>query len=80
MRKRIALSQQLLLLFLQKPNAGKPVLNFPEAAKRRILVCVGGLVASRGRGFLLGLKATAIEYGRGNGCRKRPNPDRTRCK
>ena len=77
MREHVALFQQLLLLFLQKPNAGKPVLNFPEAAKRRILVCVGGLVAPRGRRFLLRLKPTAIEYRRGDGCPKRPNLDRT---
>src|SRR5215471_14364310 len=76
MRERVALSEQLLLLFLQKPNAGKPILNFAECGQRRILVCVGGLVAPRGRSFLLRVKPTAIEYRRREGCPKCPNPDR----
>src|SRR5215472_4904509 len=80
MRKRVALSQQLLLLFLQKANAGKPILNFAECRQGRILVCVGGLVAPRRRSFLVRLKPTAIEYRRGDGCPKRPNQDRTRLK
>src|SRR5215470_1809817 len=77
MRKRVALSKQRLLLFVQKPNAGQLVLNFAECGQRRILVCVGGLVAPRGRRFLLRLKPTAIEDRRGECCAKRPNPDRT---
>src|SRR5499433_221223 len=80
MRKRVALSQQLCLLFLQKANAGKPILNFAECGQGRILVGVRGLVAPRGRSFLLRLKPTAIEYRRREGCTKRPNPDRTRLK
>src|SRR5215510_1594352 len=77
MRECVALSQQLLLLVVQKANASKPILDFAERGQRRILVCVGRLVAPRGRSFLLRLKPAAIKYRCGEGCTKRPNPDRT---
>src|SRR5262249_47245500 len=77
MRKRVALSQQLCLLFLQKTNAGKLILNFAECGQSRILVGVRGLVAPRGRRFLLCLKPAAIEYRCRDGCGKCPDPDRT---